>query len=76
MRNQQDILKQIGLKIRGIRKNAGITQEELAYQSGLDRSYVGDIERGERNFGIMCLFKIASTLNCPLEKILNNDYNE
>lgn len=53
----------LGAAIRNARKQAGLSQELLAVDAGLDRSYVGGIERGEHNLTVMNLIKIAGALN-------------
>ena len=53
----------LGLAIRQARKVRGISQEELAHQSSIDRSYMSSIERGKQNPGIISVFRIASALN-------------
>lgn len=60
----------VGDRIRVARKLHGWSQEELANRSGLDRSYVGGIERGERNITLLTLFEICFALNCDPEAIL------
>jgi len=52
----------LGNRIRAARKNNGWTQEELAEAANLDRSYIGGIERGERNVSILTLCHIARAL--------------
>lgn len=52
----------LGRRIREIRKARALSQEELANLSGLDRSYAGAVERGERNLGIDNLNRIADAL--------------
>jgi len=52
----------IGAAIRRARKVVGLTQEALAVDAGLDRSYMGGIERGEHNFAVMTVAKIADAL--------------
>ena len=47
-----------------------MSQESLALASGLDRSYVGGVERGERNITILNLKKIADTLNIPVKELV------
>ena len=59
-------LIKLGEKIREIRKIIGLSQEELALKAGVDRSYIGGIERGERNVSLLTLIKIASCLNCSV----------
>lgn len=66
--NQKQVLKQLGLRIRELRKEKGLTQDEAAHRAGLARSYFGDIERGSRNVAIINLFKIASALEVEIEE--------
>ena len=49
MDSKQNILLQFGDKVRAFRKEKGYSQEELAYRSGLHRTYIGMIERAEKN---------------------------
>lgn len=51
-----------GQAIRRIRQRAGISQEQLGYDCGLDRSYIGGVERGERNPSLIAITKIADGL--------------
>ena len=62
MQKKNLILVQIGANIRHIRKEKNFSQEGLALEANLDRSYVGRIERGERNFSVLNLCKLAETL--------------
>ena len=55
-------LVRVGLKIKATRLEISMSQESLAWDSGLDRSYVGGIERGEHNFSLINLKKIATAL--------------
>ena len=50
MDSKQNILLQFGDKVRAFRKEKGYSQEELAYRSGLHRTYIEMIERAEKNF--------------------------
>ncbi len=52
-----------GRNIRRIRDALGLTQEDLAEISGLDRSYIGGVERGERNPALNAILRLASALN-------------
>ena len=58
-----NIYRKIALNIRRIRKDRGITQEALAHEAGLNRAYIGYIERGERKPSVETLEKIAKALN-------------
>lgn len=61
-------LEKLGKQIRELRKLKGFSQEELAFKAEIDRSYVGGIERGERNISFLTLVKIANSLNCDVSK--------
>ena len=51
-----------GTRLRELRDRAGLTQEKLAFRSGMDRSYIGQVERGEVNVSIDNIAKIAKGL--------------
>ena len=57
-----EIQKRFGKKVRSLRNKQELSQEELAHASGLDRSYLGQVERGERNITLENIFKIATGL--------------
>lgn len=57
--NSKNIQKKFGNRLRQIRQNMGLSQEELAHLCNLDRSYVGGVERGERNISLVNIHKIA-----------------
>ena len=63
------VSKKIGRKIKQVRKEKNITQEDLALNSGLNRAYIGYIERGERNPSTDTLSKIAKSLKIPLKEL-------
>jgi transcriptional regulator with XRE-family HTH domain len=58
----QTPLRILGDRIRAARKERGWSQEELAFECEIDRSYVGGVERGERNLSFLTLCQIARTL--------------
>jgi transcriptional regulator with XRE-family HTH domain len=60
--SDKKITKDFGKKLRQLRKERGFSQESLALVSGLDRTYVGSVERGERNISLINIYKIASAL--------------
>jgi transcriptional regulator with XRE-family HTH domain len=59
-------LVELGKQIRDIRTTKKLSQEELAFKAGIDRSYMGGIERGERNVTLLTLVKIAESLGCDV----------
>lgn len=63
-------LKALGEAIRTMRRERGISQEELAHITELDRSHVGRIERGERNVSVINLVRIAEGLEVPASDIM------
>jgi len=65
-----DINKDVGLNIRRIREEKGLTQEKLAFRAELHRAYIGQIERGEKNIGLKNLEKIAKALNVSVKDLL------
>ena len=62
MRKKHPSLIKIGKTIRELRKENGFSQESFASEVGLDRTYMGSVERGERNIAALNLIKIAKTL--------------
>ncbi|NJO93803.1 MAG: helix-turn-helix transcriptional regulator [Hydrococcus sp. RM1_1_31] len=56
----------LGKRIRAKRRELGMSQEELAHEAGLDRSYVGRIERGEHNLTFVSLVRIARAMGCDV----------
>ena len=52
-----------GARVRALRLGAGFSQEQLADHAGLDRTYVGGVERGERNPSLVNILKLARALN-------------
>ena len=64
--NQDDSLKAFGRRVAFLRKARGWSQERLALESGLARSYLGGIENGKRNLSLFNICKLALTLNIPV----------
>jgi len=62
----------LGRAIRDLREGIGISQETLADRSGLHRTYVGGIERGERNLSYGNLLKVASALKVSPSQLLSH----
>lgn len=68
--NRADILKQFGETLRAYRQQAGISQEKLAEKAGLDRTYVGGAERGERNISLVNVARLAAALGLRPSQLL------
>lgn len=60
----------LGMAIRASRKARGVSQEELAHRSAIDRSYMSSIERGMQNPGIVSVLRIASALGMRAEELM------
>ncbi|MDC7698020.1 helix-turn-helix domain-containing protein [Vogesella indigofera] len=65
-----DIAVLFGLKLRSRRKELKISQDDLALLSGIDRSYVGRIERGEVHVTLEKVYKLAQVLQCDARELL------
>ena len=63
---KSDILKKFGDKVRALRKSQNWSQEKLADETGFHRTYIGMIERGERNPSLLNLKKFADTFKIEL----------
>lgn len=59
----KDIKRWVGKRIRDLRIKGGWSQEELAFESGLHRNYIGGVERGERNVAVVNLARLAQALH-------------
>ena len=62
MKSEERILRKFGARVRELRKEQGLSQEGLAEKCGLDRTYVGGIERGERNVSLVNIVGLARAL--------------
>jgi transcriptional regulator with XRE-family HTH domain len=69
--NQGD-LKVLGQRIRERRKTLALTQEELAARAGIDRSYIGGVERGIRNLTFTVLCVICGALDCDVAALTHD----
>lgn len=64
------VLVSIGQVVRELRMDKGLSQEGLAHEAGIDRSYAGGIERGEHNITILNLLKVCRCLNVSMSELL------
>ena len=65
-----DIKCVVGAKLRRLREKRGWSQEQLGFESELHRNYIGGIERGERNVGIVNVAKLAKALGVRSRDLL------
>ena len=66
-----DIQKQFGKRVRALRLAKGLSQEEFAFKAGVHRTYMGGIERGERNPALKNIAAIASALGISLSELFS-----
>ena len=66
---EKEFLKSVGLRVKKYRLERSWSQEELGLRSNLDRTYIGGIERGERNISILKLKKIAGVLQVSMSDL-------
>ena len=66
----KEIKRWVGAKVRELREAKGWSQEELGFESGLHRNYVGRIERGEQNVAVVNLAKLAKALGVRPSELL------
>lgn len=70
-----DIVKAVGQRIRNYRTQKGLSQEKLAELSGCHPTYIGQVERGEKNATLESIEKICIALDLPLEKLFEKMNN-
>ena len=66
-----EIAKLVGQRIRNYRLQLGLSQEKVAELSGCHPTYIGQVERGEKNATLESIAKISSALNVPLSKLFD-----
>lgn len=66
--NKNEYLVCFGKKVRELRKQRGLSQEALALLCDLDRSYIGGVERGERNISLINIYKILNALDISINE--------
>jgi len=71
MISDSDILIRFGTNVRKHRKFKDISQEELAHKADLHRTYIGMIERAEKNITLLNIEKIAKALDVSINELLN-----
>lgn len=71
MDSKQNILIKFGDRVREIRKKKGLSQEGLAHRADLHRTYIGMIERAEKNITLINIEKIANALEVGIVTLIN-----
>ena len=71
---KEDILIKFGERVRDLRKERGLSQEQFAHVADLHRTYIGMIERAEKNITLLNIQKIAIALKIDVSKLLQ--FNE
>ena len=65
---EQSVKELFGARLRHVRQEKGLSQEALALNCDLDRTYIGGVERGERNISLVNIHKIARALGVSVKK--------
>ncbi len=65
-----DVRRRVGLNVKAVRTERGLSQEELAFTCRVHRTYISGVERGVRNPTIVVLEKIATALEVPASRLL------
>lgn len=71
MSHHPDIAVRFGRRLKELRNDRGVTQEEFAARSGLNRTYLSDVERGVRNISLYNIEVIAKTLAVSLAELMD-----
>jgi transcriptional regulator with XRE-family HTH domain len=70
-RSDSELQKHFGDRVRELRKLKGLSQEALALACDLDRTYIGGVERGERNISLVNIHAIASALGVSAQELFS-----
>lgn len=71
MQSKTDVLIKFGERVRDLRKERGLSQEQLAFKADLHRTYIGMIERAEKNITLINIEKIAIALETTINDLTN-----
>jgi transcriptional regulator with XRE-family HTH domain len=66
-------IKTFGLRIRYFRKRLGLSQDDLADKAQLHRTYVGAVERGERNISLLNMLRLSDALSITAKELFNEN---
>lgn len=67
-----EVRRRLGMNVRRLREEKGFSQEELAFESGLHRTYISGVERGVRNPTVLVVEKIARALRASSASLLED----
>lgn len=70
-RDEAHVQKRFGKRVRELRKQKQLSQETLALVCDLDRTYIGSVERGERNISLVNIHKVAEALGVEVKELFN-----
>ncbi len=73
IKNKDNILIQFGIRVKQLRKEKDFSQERLAFKAGLHRTYIGMIERAEKNITLLNIKKIADALEITIKDLFSED---
>lgn len=71
MKEKEEILVQFGRRVQQLRQESKLSQEDLAFKAGLHRTYIGMIERAEKNITLRNIDKIAKALNMTIRDLFD-----
>lgn len=72
----EQTLKELGIRIRDLRTDAGMSQEQLCEAAGVDRAYISQIEGGTRNPSVSVVVRIADALGVTVSELLGEDASQ
>jgi transcriptional regulator with XRE-family HTH domain len=71
MTRDEQLLALLAKNVRNMRKEIGLSQEELAFECEIDRTYISKVERGIANPSLLVLFKISNVLKAEIKDLIS-----
>jgi len=68
-----DIKDRVGRRLKTLRKEKGITQEKLSFESDVDKTYISEVENGKRNISMVNLEKLVSTIGYSMKDFFDDE---
>ena len=69
-----DVKSKVGLRLRELRLEKGLTQEKLSFESDIDKTYISEVENGKRNLSVINLEKLTGALDISLKDFFNHNH--